>query len=163
MKIREATERDHAAVVEIYNDQIRSDVNTFRLDPLEGAELVKWLAPHSAPEHPILVAERQGTVAGWSSLSPWSESCGYSATCETSVYIHADHRGAGVGRQLMEALIERAREFGHHTLLARLEATNAPSRHLHEKLGFETVGVMHEVGFKFGRHLDVELMELILK
>jgi phosphinothricin acetyltransferase len=81
---------------------------------------------------------------------------------EVSVYVAVEHRGRGIGKQLLQALVEAGRAQGHHALLGRISSDNTVSIRLHESLGFSVVGVLKEVGFKFGRWLDVSIMELLL-
>ena len=102
-------------------------------------------------------------MLGWASLSAWSDRCAYSDTAEVSVYVDASHRGRGLGRALAEAIVAAGRKAGLHTLLSRIAEGNEISVRLTEALGFRHVGVMHEVGYKFGRRLDVCLMEMVLE
>ena len=119
-----------------------------------------WLAAHG-PRHPVLVAERDGHVVGWASLSPWSPRGAYADTAEVSVYVAEAQRGRGVGRRLLEEVVEAGRRAGLHAVVAQIVGENAASIHLHEALGFERVGVLREVGRKFGRLLDVLIMEKV--
>jgi phosphinothricin acetyltransferase len=95
-------------------------------------------------------------------LSKWAPHGAYDRTAETSVYVHPDERRRGVGSSLLAELISLAGQIGHHALVGRTEVSNQASRQLHLRAGFKSVGVMHEVGFKFGRFLDAELFELVL-
>ena len=110
----------------------------------------------------IRVAEENGGVVGWARLYPWSDRCAYARSAENSVYVRKDARGRGVGSELLEALIKRAREAGVCVLLARIAEGNPASIRLHEAAGFEAIGVMRRVGEKFGRILDVHLMQMHL-
>jgi L-amino acid N-acyltransferase YncA len=101
-------------------------------------------------------------VLGWASLSPWSDRPAYSRSAEVSVYVAEEFRGRGVGRLLLRALIDEGRRLGYHALLARISADNKVSIRLHASLGFSTAGTLREVGFKFARLLDVEIMELLV-
>jgi phosphinothricin acetyltransferase len=111
---------------------------------------------------PVLVADVDGKVAGYASYGDWRTLDGFRHSAEHSVYVHRDHRGAGLGRDLMTALIEVARERGIHVMIACVEAGNAASIRLHESLGFRNVGTFREVGTKFGRWLDLTCLELRL-
>jgi len=142
----------------IYNEAIRTTTATFDTDPRTEAEQIAWFDHHSA-RYPILVAEVEGILVGWASLSPWSERHAYDGTAEVSVYVGTSWRNRGFGRALLGAILAEATRLGLHTVLARLAEGNPASRRLHLSAGFSTVGVMHEVGFKFNRFLDVELME----
>lgn len=99
---------------------------------------------------------------GWASLSPWSDRAAYAKTVEVSVYVAEEHRRRGVGRRLLQALVAAGRAHGHHSLLARISADNDASIRLHARLGFTVAGTLHEVGTKFGRVLDICIMELLL-
>ena len=112
--------------------------------------------------HPVLVAEIDGAVVGWASLTRWSDRAAYDGTAETSFYVHSTHRGRGIGRKLQEALISEAQRLGFHTLIARITAGSGESLHLHETTGFTQVGVMKEVGHKFGKLLDVHILQKML-
>ena len=110
----------------------------------------------------MLVAESNGEVLGWGSLSQWSPRGAYARTAEVSVYVDRPRRGEGVGRLLLAALIERAPQGGIAVLLARIAGENPASIALHESLGFAQIGVQRRSGEKFGRILDVALMDLHL-
>ena len=162
MKIRFAEKADHDLVFEILNDEIRRDVNTWHLDAIEGNRRQAWLDVHSVREYPLLVADGGEGIFGWASLSPWAPHGAYLHTAEVSVFIHRSHRNLGVGKSLLHRLIVEARAVNHHVLISRIEISNEPSRILHLGSGFRSVGVMHEVGFKFARFLDAEIFELLL-
>ncbi len=161
LPIRRATEADCPSIAEIYNDAVRTTTATFDTEPRSVQDQVDWLRGHDV-RHLVLVAEDRGTVVGWASLSPWSDRRAYADTAEVSVYVRPASRGQGIGRHLLAALVAGGEREGLHVLLARIADGNAVSRHLHEALGFRSVGVMHEVGHKFGRRIDVELYERIL-
>jgi len=161
MNIRTATEADLTAITAIYNEVIANSTATFDTEPRTDEGQREWFAAHG-PEFPILVAERDGAVMGWASLTQWSRRPAYRGTVESSFYVQAEHRAQGVGRALKEALIAEARRLGFHTLLARVAEGSDESLHLNESLGFERIGTMKQVGRKFGRWLDVHVMQLML-
>ncbi|MGA8276248.1 MAG: N-acetyltransferase family protein [Thermoplasmata archaeon] len=156
--LRAAREEDIPAMAAIYNEAVLTTVATFDTEPRSLEAQREWLRDHD-PGHPVLVAELRGRVLGWASLSSWSDRRAYDGTAEVSFYVRSDVRGRGVGRALLTSLIARADELARHVLLARIADGNAVSVHLHEALGFQRVGVMKEVGFKFGRWIDVHLFE----
>ena len=160
--IREAERSDLQAIAEIYNHEVRTGVSTFDTEPREGQALAAWFASHQCAAYPLLVAEREGEIIGWGSLSPWSDRNAYAPTVEGSLFIQEGHRQSGVGLALSRALFDRARLAGHRVVIGRIEAKNEVSRQLMLRMGFRSVGVMHEVGEKFGRVLDVEVLELLL-
>jgi L-amino acid N-acyltransferase YncA len=159
--VRRADHADLPAILAIYNQEVLVSTATYDTVPRTEADHRKWFAIHG-PEHPVLVAESVGAVIGWASLSPWSDRAAYSRTVEVSVYVAAEHRRKGVGRLLLAALIEAGRSHGHHALLARISSDNVASVRLHAELGFAMIGTMREVGVKFGRLLDVSIMELLI-
>ena len=111
---------------------------------------------------PGAAAGTTGTVVGFASLSPYRDRPAYSTTSESSVYVAVSARGQGVGRALLEGLVETARAHGFHALVARIVGGHDASVRLHEAIGFEVVGHEREVGRKFGRWLDVTVAELLL-
>lgn len=159
VRVRAARVRDAEAMRAIYNDAIRTTTATFDTTPRSRPDQMRWLESHDG-RHPVLVATLGGKTIGWASLSPWSDRHAYDGTAETSVYVAAEWRGHGVGRALMSSILSAASRLRFHTLLARVAEGNPASRRLHRSAGFEVVGVMHEVGYKFGRFLNVELLEL---
>lgn len=162
MKIRPATIDDLAAITAIYNHEVEHSTATFDTSPMTPGEQSVWLEQHSSDRRPVLVAEDGNTVAGWASASDWSDRCAYKRAAEVSVYVHTDYRGRGVGRALLDALVATTRSAGVGVLLARICTESVPSIRLHGSLGFKSVGTMRRVGEKFGRILDVELMDLQL-
>ena len=158
--IRPAKLNDLKAITEIYNEAILTTVASFDIEPKTDAEQRAWFANHGL-ERPILVAELDGIVVGWASLSEWSDRCAYSDTVEISIYVKEEFRRRGIGRRLLEAIIEEGEKVGVHTAIARITQDNNESIHLHESVGFEHIGVMREVGRKFGKLLDVCLMQKI--
>lgn len=160
MTIRDARAGDLPGIFEIYHEQVMHGTATFDTEPKDTAAQGAWFSAHARERYPILVAEEDGRVVGWARLYPWSDRCAYARSAENSVYVHKDARGRGVGRELMRALIARARGAGVCVLLARIAEGNPASVALHRAMGFEPIGTMRRVGEKFGRILDVELMQL---
>ena len=158
--IRPARPDDLTAITEIYNEAILTTDATFDTEPKSVENQKEWFDNHNS-RNPIIVAENDNNVIGWASLSKWSDRVAYSDTAEISVYIKDGHRGQGIGRQLIERIIRAGEEAGLHTIISRITAGNDESIHLHEKFGFEHIGVMKEVGYKSGRLLDVVLMQKI--
>jgi len=158
--IRKATLDDLDAITEIYNDAIVKTVATFDTEPKRLEEQKRWFMT-PGDEYPILVAEQDHRILGWASLGQWSDRCAYSETAEISLYVREGHRGKGIGRLLLREIIDEGRRVHLHTVLARIADGNSVSIHVHEAVGFRHVGVMKEVGRKFGRLLDVNLMQLI--
>jgi L-amino acid N-acyltransferase YncA len=160
--LRSATIGDLDAITEIYNEAIIKTVATFDTELKTIEEQKKWFDDHGS-KNPILVAEENGVLVGWASLSKWSDRCAYSDTAEISLYVKEEYQGKGIGRRLMEAIIKEGEKNGLHTVIARITEGNESSFHLHRSVGFTHIGIMKEVGRKFGKRLDVHLMQKIYK
>lgn len=159
--VRDAASGDADAIADIYNPYITETAATFHTEAVDAAERLAWLASHDL-RHPVLVAEVDGRVVGWGSLTPWAARPAWHRTVEVSIYVARDHHREGVGMALMETLLERARDAGHHVAIGQVVADNRPSIAMAERAGFEQVGVLREVGDKFGRYHDLVLMQKIL-
>ena len=159
--IRAAILADLPAITAIYNEAILTTTATFDTEPKTLEERTAWLKGHDE-RHPVMVAVMGNDVVGWACLSKWSDRPAYDGTAETSFYVAAEHRGRGIGRKLKEAIIAEARRLGFHTLIARVAEGSEASRRLNERAGFVHVGTLKEVGRKFGRWLDVDVMQLML-
>lgn len=165
LKVRFAVVGDAEPVREIYNREVTGSTVTFDLVPRTLAAQQAWLASHSGA-HPAIVAVAddggEEVVVGFGSLSPYRSRPAYATTVEDSVYVHHEHRARGVGRLLLEELVRLATVHGFHSMMARIVGGHAASIGLHESCGFRLVGVEREVGRKFGRWLDVALMQRML-
>lgn len=162
LKLRPARIKDLDAITEIYNEAIIKTVATFDTEPKTYEEQKKWFHDHGS-KNPILVAELNGMIVGWASLSKWSDRCAYSDTAEISLYVQEKYQGKGIGRHLIEAIIKEGKKTGLHTIIARITAGNESSLHLHQSVGFTQIGIMKEVGKKFGKRQNVYLMQKIYK
>ena len=163
MKVRPATHDDLAGILEIYNDAVLNTTATYDYEPRTLEHRIAWFEDHVQNNYPVLVAVNpQEQVLGWSALNRYHDRPGYRFTTENSVYVAADQRGRGIGRLLMEPLIEAGRRRGFHAILAGIDAGNEASIRLHARFGFAKVAHLKQVGFKFGRWLDVIYMELVL-
>jgi L-amino acid N-acyltransferase len=159
MDIRDAIGADMAAVLEIYNDAVLTTTAVWSETPRTPDEQRDWFAAKCAQQHPVLIAVMDGAVAGFCSYGPFRAWRGYRYTVENSIYVARAQRGRGVAGRLLAALIERAQAQGLHRMIAGIEAQNDVSIRLHERAGFTHAGMLHEVGYKFGRWLDLALME----
>jgi len=162
VEIRKAHRKDIEAMAEIYNEAVLHTTATFDTAPRSVAAQASWFEEHG-DRYPVLVAEEGGAVVGWASLSRWSERCAYTETVESSLYVREGFQGRGIGKALLPAVLDKGSEAGFHTVLAQITEDNEKSIHLHEALGFAVVGVMQEVGRKFGKLLNVALMQKIYK
>ena len=161
MQARLATIDDAEATRAIYNVEVAESTVTFDLVPRTLDEQRAWLSARSGA-HAVLVAEDNGDVVGFASLSPYRDRPAYSTTVEDSVYVRRDQQGKGVGKLLLGDLVGLATSHGFHAMVARIVGGHDASIALHRSLGFEVVGTEREVGRKFGRWLDVLVMQLLL-
>lgn len=159
---RLAERRDAEAIRAIYNHEVTHSTVTFDLVPRTLDEQIEWLDEHAGGHPAIVAVDRSGTVVGFGSLSPWRPRPAYAPTVEDSVYVHTDHRGQGVGRALLDELVRLAQAHGFHSVFARIVGGHEASIALHAACGFEHTGVEREVGRKFGKWLDVVLMQRML-
>ncbi|MNO68546.1 N-acyltransferase YncA [compost metagenome] len=160
--IRDANEADLPGIRDIYNDAVRNTTAIWNEIEVDLPNRRDWFAARLQQGFPVLVAEEVGEVVGYASYGPWRAFDGFRETVEHSVYVRSDQRAKGIGPQLMEALIVRARVQGLHVMVAAIESGNTASVRLHERLGFVTTGQMPQVGQKFGRWLDLTFMQLQL-
>ena len=159
--IRAAERRDAEGIRTIYNHYVNHSTTLFDMVPRTLDEQVQWLDEHSGG-HPAVVAELDGRVVGFGSLSTFRSRPAYSTTVEDSVYLLDGHQGRGIGRLLLDELLRRASAHGFHSVIARITGENDASIALHRTCGFELVGVEREVGRKFGQWLDVVEMQKLL-
>lgn len=162
MHTRLATVADEYAIRTIYNREVAGTTVTFDMVPRTRDDQLAWLARHSGAHPAIVAVDDAGLVAGFGSLSPYRDRPAYSTSVEDSVYVDETYRGQGVGRLLLAELVRLADAHGFHAVMARIVGGHHVSIALHESCGFELVGVEREVGRKFGRWLDVALMQRLL-
>tara|TARA_R110001583_G_scaffold193866_2_gene363345 strand:+ start:48847 stop:49365 length:519 start_codon:yes stop_codon:yes gene_type:complete len=163
MKIRNATTNDAAAIMAIYNDAVTNTTAIWNDLTVDVANRLHWLADREKTGYPVLVAvDSKANVLGYASFGDWRAWDGYRHTVEHSIYVREDCRRCGIGKSLLRTLIERALEIDKHVMVAGIEARNTGSIQLHEKLGFEHVGHLKEVGTKFGQWLDLAFLQLVL-
>lgn len=158
--IRKATLQDLRAITEIYNQAVLHTTATFDTVTKTIEEQRAWFDKHSA-KFPILVAQEDKEIVGWASMSVWLDRCAYTDTAEASLYVREGQRGKGTGRKLSEAILKAGKEAKLHTAIARIAEDNKVSIRLAESQGFKHIGVMKEVGKKFGKLLDVYMMQIM--
>ena len=161
VNLRLARPEDAEATREIYNTEVTGSTVTFDLVPRSLDEQLAWLDQRSGAMA-VVVAEIDGQVVGFASLSPYRDRPAYSTTVEDSVYVHADFRGQGVARALLAEILDIASTRGFHAVMARIVGGHDASIGLHGSLGFKIVGTEREVGRKFGKWLDVVIMQRML-
>ena len=152
---------DAEALRRIYNREVTETTVTFDLVPRTLEEQQRWIEEHSGV-HPALVAEIDDEVVGFASLTPYRSRPAYATTVEDSVYVDERHRGRGVGGVLLSEILSLASTSGFHAVMARIVGTHEASIRLHRSCGFELVGIEREIGRKFGKWLDVALMQRLL-
>jgi L-amino acid N-acyltransferase len=156
--IRPATVADLDAINAIYNHSVLYSTATYQTEPSAAEDRAAWFAAHGE-KHPVIVVEIDGRVVGWGSLSPYHQRTAFARTVEDSVYIDKDFHRRGVGKAILVELLKRAKDLGHHRVIAAISGDQEPSLALHQSLGFTERGRLTEVGFKFGRWLDVVYLE----
>jgi phosphinothricin acetyltransferase len=160
--IRDAVHADLPAIRDIYNDAVLNTTAIWNEQPVDLGNRQAWFSARQSQFYPILVSVEDEQVTGYASFGDWRPFEGFRHTVEHSVYVRSDQRGKGLGPQLMQALIERAKDCNKHVMVAAIESGNQASIRLHERLGFVTTGQMPQVGTKFGRWLDLTFMQLTL-
>jgi phosphinothricin acetyltransferase len=161
MHLRLATLDDAEAIRQIYNREVTTSTATFDLVPRSLEDQRAWLEARSGA-HAALVASDGTELCGFGSLSPWRDRPAYATSVEDSVYVHPDHQGQGVGKAILGELLATGTRHGFHACMARIVGGHDASIALHASCGFEVVGTEREIGRKFGRWLDVVLMERLL-
>ncbi|MBL4580391.1 MAG: N-acetyltransferase [Gammaproteobacteria bacterium] len=159
--IRAANSKDAPALVEIYNWYIAESVCTFEEERLSDAQMLARIAS-SDGDRPWVVLEEDEVVLGYAYASVWKERAAYNRSREVTIYLHQEATGNGRGRQLYQHLIDELRKKPIQCLIASIALPNAGSIALHEKLGFTKVGQFSDIGYKFGKFVDVGYWQLIL-
>ena len=162
MHLRLAERRDAEAIRSIYNPEVLESTVTFDLVPRSIEDQMAWLDEHAGGHPAIVATDADGEVLGFASLSPYRPRAAYSTTVEDSVYVRRDRRGSGVGAALLGELVRLGTAHGFHSAIARIVGNHEASIALHSRCGFATIGTEREVGRKFGRWLDVVLMQRML-
>jgi phosphinothricin acetyltransferase len=165
MLIRDATPSDLPEITVIYNALLETTTHEWTETVHTVAERAEWLAEQNANGRPAIVAVDGGEVVGWATYGDFRDSTrwpGYRFTVEHSIHVREDCWGRGIGRALLDALVERARREGKHVMVAGIDGENVGSIRFHERLGFFEVARMPEIGEKFGRRLDLVLMQRML-
>ncbi len=162
LRIVEASESDLPGLVAIYNEVIANSTATFTTTAVTVDERRAWWRARIAAGYPVLIAHDAHGVAGFATFGDFRAWSGYRFTVEHTLHVRADARGRGTGTQLLLELVERARTLGKHVMIAGVDADNAASIRLHERLGFTFGGRLREVGYKFERWLDLVVLQRVL-
>jgi phosphinothricin acetyltransferase len=162
MPIRLATAHDLPAINDIYNHYVRTSTTTYQEVESSMQERLEWFTSRE-PRHAVTVYEADDDrVLGWASLNVFRARSAYRFSAENSVYVHKDHIRKGIGDALLADSIDRAKQHGFRTILAGIDAEQTASIAIHAKHGFVECGRMKQVGYKFGRWLDVVFLQLLL-
>jgi L-amino acid N-acyltransferase YncA len=163
MMIRSATSTDLPGILGIYNEAMLNTTATYEYEPHTLEMRKAWFDEHVRDNYPVFVAQNgDGRIVGWSCLSKFRPRTGYRFTGEDSIYVAADQRGRGIGKSLLQPVIQSARDLGLHAVIAGIDAGGRASIRLHAHFGFVQVAHLKEAGWKFGRWLDMIYMELLL-
>jgi len=160
--IREATHADIPQMLDIYNHVILNTTAVYNYDPHTLQMRTEWFETKQQQGFPVFVAEENKVILGFSTIGPFRAWQAYKFTVENSVYVKWDCRGKGVGKLLMQPLIDAAKRLSLHAIVAGIDATNEVSIALHKQFGFTEVAHFKEVGYKFDRWLDLKFLELIV-
>ncbi len=156
-------ERHGDAILQIFNEAIANSTALYDYKPRTRESMVGWFAAKVAGNFPVIgIEDASGQLLGFASFGAFRAYPAYKYTVEHSVYVHSDHRGKGFGKLLLRQIVDEAGLFGAHAVIGAIDAENEASLKLHESLGFVRVGTMPQVGFKFGRWLDLALVQITL-
>jgi phosphinothricin acetyltransferase len=161
LRVRPATAADVPAITRIYNEGIRDRLATLETEERVPEERRAWLAARD-DRHPVLVAERDGAIAGWGSLNVFNPRPAYRFVADFSLYVASEARGTGVGTALMAELIDRATALDYHKLVLAAFPFNEAGMRLYRRFGFREVGIYREQGLLDDRWVDVIIMERLL-
>lgn len=160
----QCTHAKHAqAILDIFNEAILTSTALYDYQPRPLSGMEAWFAAKDKGNFPVIgIEDEAGMLTAFGSFGTFRAWPAYKYTVEHSVYVHKDHRGQGLGPEVMRALIAAARQRDVHALIGGIDASNTGSIALHERLGFQHMGTLPQVGFKFGRWLDLAFYQLLL-
>ena len=161
--IRQARETDIPGILEIYNDAILNTTALYTYDLFTLPMMQQWFKEKKAKALPVFVAVEGEGIAGFASYGPFRPWPAYKYSVEHSIYVHKDRRGEGISKKLLRMLIDHASAGNLHTIVAGIDSQNEVSINLHRQFGFKETGQILQVGYKFGRWLDLVFMQLILE
>lgn len=161
MLIRRGRVEDIEGIRSIYNEAVKNTTVTFDTEEKTYEDRLEWFKKYN-DKYALVVCEENRVVLGWGSFSRYSDKLAYDGTCELSIYIDKNHRNKGIGKKILEELLNRGKENGIRVILSRVTKDNIVSQKIHDNYGFELVGTMKQVGYKFGRYLDVCIYQKIV-
>lgn len=159
---RLAVADDIQAITRIYNQGIEDRIATLETSPKRDSDMLEWLTKRNEAHKVLVIEDATGAVLGWASLNPFSSRCCYSGVVDFSIYIERSMRGKGLGKKLLDALIEAAREQGFHKLVLSALSRNEAGKRLYKAAGFREVGTYINQGILDGKWVDVTIMEKLL-
>lgn len=162
IQVRRATKSDLEGILKIYNDVINTTTAVYEYRPHTLAMRRTWLESKEKDGYPVFVAVDEEGIAGYSYFGPFRAWPAYKYSIENSVFVASERRGQGIGKLLMPPIIEAAIQKEMHVMIASIEATNIASLRLHQHFGYVEVAHFKEVGYKFGRWLDLKFLQLTL-
>ncbi len=152
-----------AQILSILNDAILNSTALYDYKPRSLETMIGWFETKAKGGFPIIGAlDEQGRLLGFGSYGVFRAWPAYKYSVEHSIYVASEHRGKGIGKALLREVISTARSQNYHVLIGGIDSANNPSINLHKKLGFTHAGTIRQVGFKFGRWLDLDFYQLIL-
>ncbi|MDB6071161.1 MAG: pat [Verrucomicrobiales bacterium] len=160
--LRPATLDDLPAINAIYNFYVLTSTATYQTQPESDEARLTWFSERDLALHPVMVAEVDGRVAAWGSLSRFGKREAFAGTVENSIYVHPDFQRRGLGRALLADQLERAAAAGHHTIIAAISGEQNASLNLHLAHGFTHAGRLVEAGWKFNQWLDLVYLQKII-
>ncbi len=162
VQIRVAIKNDLPQMLEIYNEIIANTTAVFQYDAHTLESRKEWFTKKQEEGFPVFVAEEDDSIVGFSTIGSFRNWQAYKYSVENSVYVKAGERGKGIGKLLLQPLIDAAKKLEMHTIIAGIDAANEASLQLHKSFGFTEVAHFKEVGYKFGRWLDLKFLQLMV-
>lgn len=159
---RLAVAEDIQAITRIYNQGIEDRIATLETIPKKESEMLEWLLERDESHKVLVIEDNDGNVWGWASLNPFNSRCCYSGVVDISIYIERNMRGKGLGKKLLSALVDTAKEYGFHKLVLSALSKNEAGRGLYKAIGFREVGTYINQGILDGKWVDVVIMEKLL-
>jgi len=159
VQIRDAIQADFGQITDLYNNIVLHSTATYNDRPATIEERVAWGRARAEQGYPLLVAGSSDRIAGFASFGDFRSWPGYRFTVEGTIHIHPDFRGQGIGTALLKELVARAQVLGKHTMIAGVDSENVASLHFLDRFGFQRVGHLREVGYKFNQFLDLVFLQ----
>lgn len=160
--VRHATENDLQQTLNIYNEIIANSTAIFQYEPQTIETRQAWFAEKQQKNFPVFIAEENNLIVGFSTFGQFRNWQAYEFSVENSVYVKSDCRGKGIGKLLLQPLIDTAKQMGLHTIIAGIVADNEASLALHKQFGFVETAHFKEVGYKFNSWLDLKFLQLMI-